>query len=555
MASWTLPYRVEAVDRDPGFYWQDLDDTSNDMSNEFFGQFINFDSEVPSSLTGPHSGDPTLPVLPDSLLLDPPAESTASSGVSTIEDDFDFLSSSSQAGAPMSVASAPHEIDPQQLTLGGEDLKAPPQVHSIPRASMSDPELPRNLDRISLHSSPTKHVPASQPPSPTPPNTTARKPNKFVEALSSTIRKANKLRRPSRKPMIAMDRPGSPTMDHPPRALRLQTHDFAPGPEPYSASPPRKHDPAFIHGYCEDPFNEVPQQPPPHLRFFSHNGLHTPADSPVVKPEPGPYPPEMVNQVPPANWAQHPVVAPMPDQHWPGHEYVAHPDGGWWDLNILHQQNGEYMEQQKNAHINMAMHAQHAELPYEYQHVHDPSAAGLMIHMPQPRPGQPHPANEIAVNGQTYLPPPPPIPPTERQHRPPRAPSSGARHLSCSPIRKTRAPSASPTTAHSRHSSGGSVASSRSASGRGLVPGTPTTMRKQRRSRESSGGEIGFVNFTPNDGGLLMTGVAPSGSSKTKARREREALERRRRLSEAAMKAVQAAGGDVDKLREQGFAL
>jgi hypothetical protein len=51
-----------------------------------------------------------------------------------------------------------------------------------------------------------------------------------------------------------------------------------------------------------------------------------------------------------------------------------------------------------------------------------------------------------------------------------------------------------------------------------------------------------------------MTGVAPSGSSKTKARREREAMERRRRLSEAAMKAVQAAGGDVDKLMEQGFA-
>jgi hypothetical protein len=84
-------------------------------------------------------------------------------------------------------------------------------------------------------------------------------------------------------------------------------------------------------------------------------------------------------------------------------------------------------------------------------------------------------------------------------------------------------------------------------------------MRKQRRSRDASGGslggEIGFVNFTPSDGSLLMTGVAPSGSSKTKARREREAMERRRRLSEAALKAVQAAGGDVDKLMEQGFTL
>ncbi|KAF4975253.1 hypothetical protein FZEAL_7920, partial [Fusarium zealandicum] len=108
--------------------------------------------------------------------------------------------------------------------------------------------------------------------------------------------------------------------------------------------------------------------------------------------------------------------------------------------------------------------------------------------------------------------------------------------------------------------SNGSVTSARSASGRGIIPGTPTAMRKQRRSREASGGslgggsDIGFVNFTPSDGGLLMTGVAPSGSSKTKARREREAMDRRRRLSEAAMKAVQAAGGDVDKLMQQGFA-
>lgn len=71
----------------------------------------------------------------------------------------------------------------------------------------------------------------------------------------------------------------------------------------------------------------------------------------------------------------------------------------------------------------------------------------------------------------------------------------------------------------------------------------------------SLGGDsgVGFVNFTPNDGGVLMTGVAPSGSSKTKARREKEAQERRRRLSEAAIKAVAAAGGDVDKLLEQGF--
>ena len=67
------------------------------------------------------------------------------------------------------------------------------------------------------------------------------------------------------------------------------------------------------------------------------------------------------------------------------------------------------------------------------------------------------------------------------------------------------------------------------------------------------GGGVGFVNFTPSDGGMLMTGVAPSGSSKTKARREKEAMDRRKKLSEAAIKAVAAAGGDVETLMQQGF--
>ncbi|PCD35186.1 hypothetical protein AU210_007770 [Fusarium oxysporum f. sp. radicis-cucumerinum] len=564
MASWTLPYRVEAVDRDPGFYWQDIDNGPNDGSNDFFGQFLNFDGEIPSSMADPHGHNPSMPALANGLILDHPTESTASasSGVSTTEDEFDFFSCSSQVDATIpsqpassAVASASHEVDPRSLGLasavGLTDEKPP----LVPRVSMSDPELPR-VDGISLHSSPGKRVPISQPSSPTPPNTMARKPNKFVEALSSTIRKASKLRKP--KKLVAMDRPDSPTMDNPPRALRLQHHEYGNGNDAFPPSPTCGPDSTnFVHGFCDDPFSEIPQPPPNNsLRFFSTNGIHTPAESPGVKTEPGLYHPDMAGQQPVT------VVGTAPET-WPGQEYMAQNphQSGWWDLNLLNQ-NGEYVvadpQQQKNASLNLAMHAQHAELPYEYQ-VHDPNSAGLMIHMPQPRNAS-APSHDLSLNTQTYLPP-PPIPPTSERHRPPRAPSSGARHLSCSPIRKTRQPSIPPTpaTAHSRHSSNGSVASARSASGRGIVPGTPTAMRKQRRSRDASGSsgggsEIGFVNFTPSDGGLLMTGVAPSGSSKTKARREREAMERRRRLSEAAMKAVQAAGGDVDKLMEQGFA-
>ena len=55
-----------------------------------------------------------------------------------------------------------------------------------------------------------------------------------------------------------------------------------------------------------------------------------------------------------------------------------------------------------------------------------------------------------------------------------------------------------------------------------------------------------FVNFTAHDSDRILTGVAPSGSSKTKARREQEANEKKRKLSLAAMKAIEEVGGDVN---------
>jgi hypothetical protein len=68
-------------------------------------------------------------------------------------------------------------------------------------------------------------------------------------------------------------------------------------------------------------------------------------------------------------------------------------------------------------------------------------------------------------------------------------------------------------------------------------------------ARQQSSGNVGFVNFTPHDSRKILTGVAPSGSSKTKARREKEAADKRRKLSQAAVQAVMEAGGDVGSLR------
>ena len=62
---------------------------------------------------------------------------------------------------------------------------------------------------------------------------------------------------------------------------------------------------------------------------------------------------------------------------------------------------------------------------------------------------------------------------------------------------------------------------------------------------------MGFVNYTPDDSKKILTGVAPSGSSKTKARREKEAADKRRKLSQAAVKAVIEAGGDLGRLEKE----
>lgn len=562
MTFWTAPYRAEGVERDSTFYWREMDEDQGEASNDFFGQYVDFDAEAAASTataTG-HPGNPPMSNMQESLLFDQHHDGTGSSGVSTA-DEIDFLSSSSQAGP--TVSSVCHDIDPNSLAVKAEHQVANSHHYEVMEytgdCAVSDTELPP-LGDITLQS-PQKEIPApvfhQQSPSP-PRTTTQRKTSRFVEALSSTIRKATTIRK-SRKPLpVHQPRVGSPTLDQPPKALKPQAAGTGVAVGGMPVSPP---EPGFIHGYCDDPFGEAhpPQQASP-MRYYSQNGLNTPADTPalgMIKNEPM----DMSTQMPPTSWPLHQMaLASAPDQ-WAGNEFVPGHEAGWWDYHLLSQQ-ASFEDPSKHTGVNMAMHAQQAGLPYEYAPLPDPSAGGLMIHMPQPQPPQPT-VSEIAVSGPTYLPPSArQIPATERPHRAgPRAPSSGTRHrnMSSSPMRKTRgprAPSASPTPVQSRHSSGGSISSVRSASGRlpATMPGTPCNVRKRRPREPSSSGGIEFVNFTSNDGKKIMTGVAPSGSSKTKARREKEAQEQSRRLSEAAMRLVEAAGGDVDKLAEHGFA-
>lgn len=78
-------------------------------------------------------------------------------------------------------------------------------------------------------------------------------------------------------------------------------------------------------------------------------------------------------------------------------------------------------------------------------------------------------------------------------------------------------------------------------------PRTPKTPKTPKTPHDAFG-SMGFVNFTPKDASKLLSDVAPSGSSKTRARREQEARDKRKKLSEAALNAVRDAGGDVRAL-------
>ena len=141
---------------------------------------------------------------------------------------------------------------------------------------------------------------------------------------------------------------------------------------------------------------------------------------------------------------------------------------------------------------------------------------------------------------------------TRRQSSPLRSPSPCISPTNTSRMLRQRSPThhASPTR-NRRKSIGNAGPITHTA-----APPVPRTPKTPKTPRTPTGhGVIDFVNFTPKDRAKLLSDVAPSGSSRTRARREAEAKEKRRRLNEAAMKAVERAGGDLRALKAEGLCL
>jgi hypothetical protein len=115
---------------------------------------------------------------------------------------------------------------------------------------------------------------------------------------------------------------------------------------------------------------------------------------------------------------------------------------------------------------------------------------------------------------------------------------------------QTRAPATNSRSSHGRRKSSGGSTGGGTHARRGS---NGVAVKTGRASSTASAPAVGFVNFTALDSRKLLGGVAPSGSSKTKARREKEAMENRRKLSQAAARAVMAAGGDLSSLEREGL--
>ncbi|TGO51283.1 hypothetical protein BOTNAR_0362g00070 [Botryotinia narcissicola] len=470
------------------------------------------------------------------------------------------------------------------------------------RAAISDSDL-LSLEDISLQ--PPRIEAWSHPSLPTTPAPAASTRKKSrVEALANTLKKAStksekSLRSPIRKShtnstnvprgSTSLGKMSRETMR---RKLALDSSKFGFNPHHESSmSPPQSARMSNAPEYTsslkkiqktvvsEDSWTGMPQD----LQFPSKpTDYNTPLSTPNLDSK---HTPEMRYHQSSSNGSMYPIT-PKSQQvsaswsHVPGSNFSSigassgcpvevEADGNslWWNHasttsmaqpspNTLHQNS-------QRATKNLAFHLQN-ELSYNSNEMN--MAQGLMISMPESMPQQSFVVESSPMLQQGYFNtsadgggPQPHTPyhthngasrTHSHSHYSHHSPSSRkshqhshSHHYSNPRPRKTRTGSSGSESPSLKSSPTFHVRKQRKSKNRNTSPRTPTSGR----------GMVDFVNYTPDDSRKILTGVAPSGSSKTKARREKEAMEKRRKLSQAALKAIRAAGGDVGSLVEEGL--
>ncbi|KAI1643515.1 uncharacterized protein F4817DRAFT_251716 [Daldinia loculata] len=666
-------------DQNQAPYWPENEELGVASDNNFFEQFLAFDSSEPSALGG---GNDLLanPPSPSILLENLDADL---SNPSTDQDTQSGQSRSETSGSSISLdfSSIPSLEQSKSVPL---ELAAPLISDPIlSNGSISDSELLRleGISRLSIES-PKRNATAPQgSPLANQGSLSPRKHSRVLNSFCSALRRAthwSKSHKPQEPPMeVSTAIMGDPLKTEDSVCYDLPV-DFdlsglgdvkleetsisnnLPLSPPLTGRIPADHNSDdimnFVSGHFDDPFCDDVLAPPAIIDSVGKGhdiDLNTPMTTPALdddifyqqtldligsngtslhqqKPQP------KLRSTSSAEWPMEGIlnndsqngIWPTSSSPGAGPAYASDSGGGisspgWWDTPQQvngHRHHGGRSHSHSHSHshssgsihnnvsLNLSMHNQQAELPYEYSTGADMS--GLMIHMPQPRTPQ---AAVLSSNmndplimpspSSAYYHPPPhsgsrrnSSGPSQYHHghhsehrRPrPRAPSSGARHYgssnpyggpmtsprkvsssaACYTLREeSMSPTPLPRQRTSSSSSSSSLALRKQRSWsrqhrKGGEPRTPSSGRVRSSSCRSAGYDpsggggggggslsIEFCNYTPSDKKVLMNGVAPSGSSKTKARREREAQEKNEKYVEA----IRAAGVDVEKLRQNGF--
>ena len=533
----------------------------DDLGADFFDQFLTY-SPV-------DNGEADFPNLPESTILD----------VSNSESHSDRTSLSSHEDEAKHSLQISWDCDPKETTRNSASLNhTSAQGNNFyaelsRRAATSDSEL-LSLEGITLQSPQIEtYAHLSLPSSPSPAaSALSRRKTRVVDILSKTFKKATSsvdktLRSPIRKSS------SSPKMmrtsNHSQNALDLWGQKLALGASkfdfdfrqhPGSLSPPasaRISDASESSSTMRIACNGMQQQ------FTRPTNYDTPLPTPILEIQHSrstssqqvfldealfPTTPQL--QQVSATWSEVPASSDLSSYQNLGVYGEESNPAEWWNhaatAPIAQPSPTVFHTNPQLATKSLAIQLQN-DLAYNANDLAcDPSniSSGLMIHMPR------RPAQQSCVVASPPLPPQgyfaatqpqPQYHPASRQH----ARASSRQPQSSSPIRKNRAGSSG--------SESGSPISSSSPAFHVRKRKTPKLNKQSTPGTPTLGGAVDFVNFTPNDSRKILTGVAPSGSSKTKARREKEAMEKRRKLSQAAVRAVRAAGGDVESLVEQGL--
>ncbi len=446
------------------------------------------------------------------------------------------------------------------------------------RAALSDSEL-LSLDCITLDSSQiAAHPHSSLPSSPSPSATLLeRRKNRPVESLSKTVRKTSgdidrRLRSPIRRstasPKMKLSRRNQTALDDWEQKLSLDASKFSFDFEESLAplSPPLS---ARVSDASDNSNSASTEEK--HLNGFSDNSYlpkrnvrPTAYDTPLATPNIDSHHNRRASfQQLPADGPLFPITPQLQSvsaswSHIPGSSefsayesstlYPADIDAPvWWNHAAMAPMaqpspTSSHTNPQR-ATKSLAMHLQNDISYIANELTFGPSnmASGLMIQMPETVAQQSFVMGTSPMMRQGYF-----------------AATSSQPHCNAANRQRTYAPSRQPQ-------SFGPIRKSRSGSSDSELPSpmltafhvrkrkSPKTNKNSTPRTPSTPGMVDFVNYTPNDSRKILTGVAPSGSSKTKARREKEALEKRRKLSQAAVRAVREAGGDIESLVEQGL--